>query len=174
MSCPIGFKNGTLGTTQLAIDAIRAASQPHHFLSLRKEGNSAIFTTKGNDDCHIILRGGKEPNYDADNVNKVANELKAANLPERIMIDLSHANSRKQHKLQIEVGRNISEQISAGDQRIFGVMVESHLVEGRQDIIPGKKLVYGQSITDACLGLEDTETLLKDLAVAANKRRSTT
>jgi len=172
MSCPIGFKNGTLGTTQLAIDAIRAASQPHHFLSLRKEGNSAIFTTKGNNDCHIILRGGKQPNYDAVSVNKVASELKDANLPERIMIDLSHANSRKQHKLQLEVGRNISEQISAGDHRIFGVMVESNLVEGRQDIKPGKKLVYGQSITDACLGWEDTEKLLRDLAVAANKRRS--
>ncbi|MFQ5660163.1 MAG: 3-deoxy-7-phosphoheptulonate synthase AroG [Gammaproteobacteria bacterium] len=173
MSCPIGFKNGTDGTIKIAVDAIRAASQPHHFLSLRKEGNSAIFETTGNQDCHIILRGGKEPNYDSESINKAAVELKDANLPARIMVDFSHANSRKQHQQQILVGHDVAGQISRGEKRIFGVMIESHLLAGRQDVVPGKELTYGQSITDACLGWEDTESLIHELATASNKRRLT-
>ncbi len=172
LSSPVGFKNGTDGTIKVAVDAVGAAVRPHHFLSLRKEGNSAIFSTKGNQDSHIILRGGKEPNYDSDSVNQAANELEDASLPTRIMIDLSHANSRKQYKAQMDVGKNVADQIANGDDRIFGVMIESHLVEGRQDIVPGKQLVYGQSITDACLGWEDTELLIKELAIASDKRRN--
>lgn len=171
LSCPVGFKNGTYGTTQMAIDAIRAASFSHHFLSLRKEGSSAIFTTTGNDDCHIILRGGKQPNYDAENINRVASELESAKLPARIMVDFSHANSEKKHKKQLDVGRNVALQIASGEQRIFGVMIESHLVEGAQTVIPGKELIYGQSITDACLGWEDSEILLRELAQAVRDRR---
>lgn len=170
MSCPIGFKNGTDGTTQIAVDAVRAASQPHHFLSLTKKGNSAIFTTSGNSDCHIILRGGVKPNYDKQNIDRVTDELQAADLPARIMIDFSHANSSKQHHKQIEVGNDVCAQIAAGDKRIFGVMIESNLIEGRQNVISGNQLTYGQSITDSCLGWEDTERLIKELAAAANKR----
>ena len=171
-SCPVGFKNGTYGTTQMAIDAIRAASMPHHFLSLRKEGSSAIFTTTGNLDCHIILRGGKTPNYDAENIQRVANELEAAKLPTRIMVDFSHANSEKQHKKQLIVGRDVASQIAAGDERIFGVMIESHLIEGNQKVVAGEKLTYGQSITDACLGWDDSEVLLRELAQAVKQRRN--
>lgn len=173
LSCPVGFKNGTMGTTRIAVDAIGAATRPHNFLSMRMEGNAAIFTTEGNPDCHIILRGGKEPNYDAESVNKVAEELEAAGLPANIMIDLSHANSRKQHQAQIDVGESVASQVEGGDKRIIGVMLESHLVEGRQDVKPGEKLVYGQSITDACLGWDDTTVLLQRLADAASKRRKT-
>ena len=172
MSCPIGFKNGTDGTTQIAVDAIRSASQPHNFLSLRKEGTSAIFKTKGNEDCHIILRGGKQPNYNADSINAAASQLQSAKLPARIMVDFSHANSRKQYQLQLQVGHDVAKQVAAGDGRIFGAMIKSHLIEGRQDIVAGKELVYGQSITDACLGWEETEPLIRELAQAANKRRS--
>jgi 3-deoxy-7-phosphoheptulonate synthase len=171
LSCPVGFKNGTDGTTQVAVDAIRAAAVPHHFLSLRKEGNSAIFTTRGNPDCHIILRGGRQPNYDAASINHVAAELEAAGLPVRIMVDFSHANSLKQHARQKDVARDVAAQIAAGDQRIFGVMIESHLVAGRQDVVPGKPLTYGQSITDACIGWEDTEDLFDELAEAVIRRR---
>jgi len=173
LSCPVGFKNGTDGTVQVAVDAIRAASSPHHLLSLRKEGSSAIFTTRGNKDCHVILRGGKKPNFDADNVEKTAVQLKDAKLAERIMVDFSHANSEKQHMKQVEVGRIVAEQIANNENRIFGVMIESHLVEGRQDVVDGKKLTYGQSITDACLGWDDTEALIKDLAKAVQERRKT-
>lgn len=172
LSCPVGFKNGTYGTTQMAIDAIRAASMPHHFLSLRKEGSSAIFTTTGNSDCHIILRGGKEPNYDAGSINKVASELETAGLPSRIMVDFSHANSEKQHKKQLLVGEDVANQISEGDKRIFGVMIESHLVEGNQKVVEGEKLNYGQSITDACLGWDDSEVLIRKLAEAVKRRRA--
>ena len=172
LSCPVGFKNGTDGTTQIAIDAIRAASMPHHFLSLRKEGSSAIFTTSGNEDCHVILRGGKEPNYDAHSVNHVASQLEAAGLPTSIMIDFSHANSKKQHDKQMDVGRDVAKQLANGDKRIFGIMIESHLVAGNQKVVPGQELVYGQSITDACLGWEDTEILLRELANAVRQRRS--
>ncbi|MCZ6526277.1 MAG: 3-deoxy-7-phosphoheptulonate synthase [Gammaproteobacteria bacterium] len=172
MSCPIGFKNGTDGTTQIAVDAIHSASQPHNFLSLRKEGTSAIFTTKGNEDCHIILRGGKQPNYNADSINAAASQLQSAKLPARIMVDFSHANSRKQYQQQLQVGHDVAKQVAAGDGRIFGAMIESHLIAGRQDIVADKELVYGQSITDACLGWEETEPLIRELAQAANKRRS--
>lgn len=171
LSCPVGFKNATDGTTKVAIDAIGAASRPHHFLSLRKEGNSAIFATKGNPDCHIILRGGKEPNYDPESVDRVAQELEAADLSPRIMIDFSHANSRKQYEAQLDVCESVASQIAGGEKRIFGVMIESHLVAGRQDVRPGNKLVYGQSITDACLGWEDTEKVLAKLAGASAERR---
>ncbi len=172
LSSPVGFKNGTSGTTQIAIDAIRAASVPHHFLTLRKEGSSAIFTTSGNQDCHIILRGGKEPNYDAASVESVAAELEQAGLPTRIMIDFSHANSNKEYKKQLDVGRDVAGQIAGGDSRIFGVMIESHLLEGNQKVVEGKQLEYGQSITDACLGWEDSETLIRELAEASRQRRT--
>ena len=172
LSCPVGFKNGTYGTTQMAVDAIRAAAMPHHFLSLRKEGSSAIFTTSGNADCHIILRGGKVPNYDAQSINKVAAELKAADLPTKIMVDFSHANSEKQHKTQLKVGRDVARQIANGDDRLFGVMIESHLQEGNQKVKKGAELVYGQSITDACLGWEDSALLIRELAEAVKQRAS--
>lgn len=171
LSCPVGFKNGTDGTVKIAVDAVGAARRPHHFLSLRKDGNSAIFTTKGNCDSHIILRGGRTPNYDPDSINLAAQELEAAKLPVRIMVDFSHANSRKQHRVQMDVCNNVAAQITGGDRRIFGVMIESHLVAGRQEVVPGKPLLYGQSITDACLGWEDTVQLIATLADAAGKRR---
>lgn len=170
LSCPVGFKNGTDGNIKVAVDAIGAAIRPHHFLSLRKEGNSAIFATRGNPDCHIILRGGKTPNYDKKSVETAAEALRKAGLPDRIMIDFSHANSRKQPKLQLEVGKDVATQIASGEPHIFGVMIESHLVEGRQDVEEGKNLTYGQSITDACLGWDDTEKLISQLAEASGKR----
>lgn len=174
LSSPVGFKNGTDGTIRIAVDAIGAAMRPHHFLSLRKEGNSAIFSTTGNPDSHIILRGGsKSPNYDPASVDQAAKELEAAGLAPRIMIDFSHANSRKQHQFQMDVGKDVAAQIAANDKRIFGVMIESHLVAGRQDVVPGKMPVYGQSITDACLGWEDTAQLIATLAEASAKRRKT-
>jgi 3-deoxy-7-phosphoheptulonate synthase len=172
LSCPVGFKNGTDGTTQIAVDAVRAASVPHNFLSLRKEGNSAIFITRGNSDCHVILRGGKTPNYDSASIERVSGELDKANLPARIMVDFSHANSGKKHERQVDVARDVIGQIAGGETRIFGVMIESNLVAGRQDVVPGRKLVFGQSITDACLGWEETEALLRDLARAVAARRS--
>lgn len=171
LSCPVGFKNGTYGTTRIAVDAISAAIRPHHFLSLRKEGNTAIFSTTGNPDCHIILRGGKEPNYDAESINRVAAELDAANLPANIMIDLSHANSKKQHEAQTDVGDDVAKQIESGDKRIIGVMIESHLVGGRQDVKEGHELVYGQSITDACLAWNNTVDLIQRFAEASRTRR---
>ena len=171
LSCPVGFKNGTDGTTKVAVDAIGAAVRPHHFLSLRKEGNSGIFSTTGNPDCHIILRGGKEPNYDAENINKVSAELKKADLPAKIMVDFSHANSSKRHEKQMDVSTDVCNQLAAGEKRIFGIMIESHLISGRQDIVEGQELTYGQSITDACLGWEDTEILIEQLAKAGQNRR---
>ena len=167
LSCPVGFKNGTDGTTKIAVDAIMSASRPHVFLSLRKEGNSAIFKTTGNPYCHVILRGGKEPNYDAESIEQAAQQLEAAKLPARLMIDFSHANSQKQHKRQIDVAENVAQQITNGDDRIFGVMIESHLVEGRQDNNRGQDLNYGQSITDACIGWDDSAEVLGKLADAA-------
>ena len=161
-----------LAISAFAVDAIGAAVCPHHFLSLRKEGNSGIFSTTGNPDCHIILRGGKEPNYDAASINKVSAELEKAGLRANIMIDFSHANSNKQHEKQMDVATDVCDQLAAGDNRIIGVMIESHLIAGRQDIVVGQELTYGQSITDACLGWEDTEILLEKLAKAVQKRRS--
>lgn len=172
LSCPVGFKNGTDGTLKVAIDAIGAASRPHNFLSLTKAGHSAIFSTAGNNDCHIILRGGKQPNYDAASVNAAADELEAAGLAAHMMVDCSHANSEKQYRRQLEVCGDIAGQIAAGEKRIIGAMIESHLTEGRQDVQNGKATTYGQSITDACIGWDDTETLLKDLARAVAQRRN--
>jgi 3-deoxy-7-phosphoheptulonate synthase len=171
LSCPVGFKNGTDGTLQVAIDAIRSASQPHQFLSITKAGQSAIFATAGNEDCHIILRGGREPNYDAAHVNEAARHLEAAGLMPRMMIDFSHGNSSKEFKRQLDVGANVAAQVAAGDARIMGAMVESHLCEGRQDVVAGQDLMRGQSITDACIGWEDSERLLEQLAAAVRQRR---
>jgi 3-deoxy-7-phosphoheptulonate synthase len=172
LSCPVGFKNGTDGNVRIAMDAIRAAQAPHHFLSVTKAGHSAIVATTGNEDCHIILRGGKQPNYDAASVDAAAKSLAAAGIPGRIMIDCSHGNSSKDPGKQLEVGRDIARQVAAGDERIIGIMVESHLKAGRQDLIPGKPLVYGQSITDACVGWEDTLALVDLLADAVRQRRA--
>ncbi len=171
LSCPVGFKNGTDGNVRIAVDALRAAHSPHHFLSVTKGGHSAIVSTAGNEDCHVILRGGKQPNYDADSVEATARELAAAGLPARIMIDFSHSNSSKQHERQLDVGRCVAEQITSGEGRIFGVMVESHLQAGRQDLIPGRDLVYGMSITDACIGWDESVGLLEMLAAAVGQRR---
>ncbi len=171
-SCPIGFKNGTDGNVKIAIDAVKAASQPHHFLAVTKSGASAIATTVGNEDGHLILRGGKEPNYHAADVDAVCAQLTQAGLPARLMIDASHANSRKKHENQILVCDDISKQIAGGDKRIAGVMVESHLVAGRQELQPGQTLTYGQSITDACLGWEDSVAVLQQLADAVKQRRN--
>ena len=171
LSCPVGFKNGTDGNIKIAVDAIRAAQAPHHFLSVTKAGHSAIVSTSGNEDCHAILRGGKAPNYDAASVDAAARELAATGVPARLMIDFSHANSSKNPQKQVDVGHDVGRQIAGGEDRIFGVMVESHLKAGRQDLLPGKELVYGQSITDGCLGWEDSRALLEHLAEAVRKRR---
>ena len=172
LSSPVGFKNGTDGTLKVAIDAIGSASRPHNFLSLTKEGYSAIFATTGNDDCHIILRGGKEPNYDAKHVGQAVKELAAANVQTRLMVDCSHANSQKDHQRQIDVASVIAEQLSQGNENIMGVMIESHLVAGRQNVEEGKELVYGQSITDACINWDDSVAILKTLADAVKQRRA--
>jgi 3-deoxy-7-phosphoheptulonate synthase len=172
VSCPIGFKNSTDGTIKIAIDAIGAAMSPHHFLAMNKAGHSAIFSTTGNEDVHIILRGGNnQPNYDAVSVEQVADGLMKANLKPNIMIDFSHANSLKQHHRQAIVAEDVAGQIASGDRRIIGAMIESHLKSGRQDVIDGQPLTYGQSITDACLSWDDTLPLLKTLAKAVQKRR---
>ncbi len=171
LSCPVGFKNGTDGDLKVAIDAIASASMSHHFLSLTKAGHSAIFATAGNDDCHIILRGGKKPNYDAESINHAADQLREAGLPARLMIDFSHANSQKQHDRQLAVGHDVAEQIGRGDERIVGAMIESHLLAGRQNILHGEKPTYGQSITDACISWDETSPLLRELAEAVRQRR---
>lgn len=171
LSCPVGFKNGTDGGVKVAIDAIKAAASPHHFLSVTKEGESAIFATKGNEDCHVILRGGKAPNFDAPSVAAVCEQLADAGLAPVLMVDCSHGNSQKQYKNQISVVNDVAKQVSGGDSRIIGVMLESHLNEGRQDHSPGCSLNYGQSITDACLGWEDSVAVLETLAAAVKARR---
>jgi 3-deoxy-7-phosphoheptulonate synthase len=171
LSCPVGFKNGTDGNVRIAAEAIRAAQQPHHFLSVTKGGHSAIVSTRGNEDCHIILRGGRNPNYDAASVDAACQELAKNGLAQRLMIDASHANARKLHENQLAVADAIAAQIEAGEARIVGVMVESHLVGGRQDLAPGKPLAYGQSITDSCLGWDDSLTLLERLAAGVRGRR---
>ncbi len=174
ISCPIGFKNGTYGNLDIAINAIQAASHSHHFLSVTKEGHSAIFTTKGNEDCHLILRGGRRPNYDEVSVSEAVEQLQAANLRPTLMIDFSHANSKKDFRNQPKIAKSIAIQIANGVEAISGVMIESHLLEGRQDAekIPKEELVYGQSITDACIGWEDTEKVLRELSDAVKARRS--
>ena len=171
LSCPVGFKNGTDGNIRIAVDAIKTSRQPHHFLSVTKGGHSAIVSTNGNEDCHVILRGGPKPNYDAASVDAAARQLAAVGLEQRLMIDFSHANSSKDYRRQLEVCADVAEQIGAGDGRIIGVMAESHLHPGRQDQIPGKPLAYGVSITDACIGWEDSVKLLERLADAVRKRR---
>ena len=171
LSCPVGFKNGTDGNIRIAVDAIRAAQAPHHFLSVTKAGHSAIVSTAGNEDCHIILRGGKAPNYDAGSVDAAAKGLADAGLAQRLMIDFSHANSSKDAQKQVDVGHDVAHQLAGGEDRIFGIMVESHLKAGRQDLVPGKPLVYGQSITDGCIGWEDSCKLLDTLAAGVRKRR---
>lgn len=171
LSCPVGFKNGTDGNVKIAVDAIKAASQPHHFLSVTKGGHSAIVSTSGNEDCHIILRGGKTPNYDAASVEQACKDIAANGLASRLMIDTSHANSSKKPENQIPVCADIATQVAGGDTRIVGVMIESHLVAGRQDLIPGKDLVYGQSVTDGCISWEDSLGVLEGLASAVKQRR---
>jgi len=172
LSAPVGFKNGTDGNVRIAVEAVLAARQKHHFLSVHKSGQVAIVATRGNDDCHIILRGGRDPNYDAPSVQAACEELARAGLPERLMVDFSHANSSKQYKRQIEVARDVAGQIAAGARHIVGAMVESHLVEGRQDLVPGRPLAFGQSITDACIGWEDSVAVLEVLAGAVRERRA--
>ncbi len=172
LSCPVGFKNGTDGNLKIAVDAVRAARHPHHFLALTMAARSAIFATAGNEDTHIILRGGPKPNYDAGSVALATRALEEAGLETRLMIDFSHANSLKQHERQKDVCRDVAAQIASGNPSIAGVMIESHLVAGRQDVEPGKALVYGQSITDACVGWDDTVGMLEALAEAAGARRA--
>ena len=172
LSCPVGFKNGTDGTIRIAVDAMRAAERPHVFLSLTKAGRSAIFNTRGNPDTHVILRGGKRPNYDTESVDLAAEELEQAGVPVRMMIDFSHANSRKKHEKQLDVCRDVGNQLANGERRIIGAMVESNLVAGRQDIVPGEELTYGQSVTDACISWDDSTDLLKHLAESVRKRRA--
>lgn len=171
LSCPVGFKNGTDGNLKIAIDAIGAASHPHHFLSVTKAGHSAIVHTAGNPDCHVILRGGKAPNYSAADVQAACQLLAQAGLREQVMIDCSHANSAKQHRRQIDVAADVAAQIAAGERRITGVMIESHLNEGRQDITPGQPLQHGVSVTDACLSWQQTAPVLRQLAEAVKARR---
>jgi 3-deoxy-7-phosphoheptulonate synthase len=172
LSCPVGFKNATDGSIQVAVDAIGSASNPHHFLSVTKQGHSAIFQTTGNEDCHIILRGGAHPNYDMFSVDDASAMLAKAGLPARIMIDASHANCRKIPARQLDVARDIANQVARGSRSIFGIMIESNLVEGRQDVVDGQALVYGQSITDPCINFDNTRLLLADLAEAVRQRRA--
>ena len=175
LSAPIGFKNGTDGNIRIAIDAIQAAARPHHFLSVHKNGQVAIVETRGNKDCHVILRGGKTPNYDAIQVAAACKEIEAAKLDCTLMVDCSHANSSKQHERQVDVARDVAAQLKAGSRCIFGVMVESHLVAGAQKFSAGKddpaKLAYGQSITDACIGWDDSLAVLGVLSDAVKSRR---
>ena len=174
LSCPVGFKNGTDGNVRIAVDAIKAASQPHHFLSVTKGGHSAIVSTNGNEDCHIILRGGKAPNYDAASVDEACKAIAAQGLAARLMIDASHANSSKKPENQVPVCADIAGQVAGGEQRIVGVMVESHLVAGRQDLVPGKELTYGQSVTDGCIDWDSSVQVLQGLASAVRQRRLAT
>ena len=171
LSCPVGFKNGTDGNVKIAADAVNAASHPHHFLAVTKEGRSAIASTTGNPDCHVILRGGKAPNYDAESVEAASGVLAKAGLSARLMIDASHANSSKDPENQPRVVDAIAAQIEAGDHRIIGAMIESHLVAGRQELVPGQELTYGQSITDGCIGWDASVAVLERLAEAVRRRR---
>ena len=174
LSCPVGFKNGTDGNIRIAVDAVQAASHPHHFLAVTKQGRSGIATTAGNSDCHVILRGGKSPNHDAASVDAACQTIAAAGLNACVMIDASHGNSGKKYENQPKVIETIATQLDAGDLRIGGVMIESHLVAGRQDLTPGKDLVYGQSITDACVDWDTSVQMLERLATAVEQRRAAT
>jgi 3-deoxy-7-phosphoheptulonate synthase len=171
LSCPIGFKNGTDGNVRIAVDAIKAAAHPHHFLAVTKDGRSGIASTTGNEDCHLILRGGATPNYEAASVEASCRLLQAAGLQPRVMIDASHANSSKDPANQPRVMDNVAGQVAAGDRRIIGVMVESHLAAGRQDLKPGVPMVYGQSITDGCIDWDTSDAVLERLAEAVKVRR---
>ena len=171
LSCPVGFKNGTDGGIKVATDAIQAAQASHAFMGMTKMGQAAIFETRGNSDCHVILRGGRQPNYLPADIDAACALLKSAGVREQVMVDVSHANSSKQHQLQIAVATNVSEQIAAGDRRIMGLMVESHLQEGRQDIVPGVTLKHGVSVTDACISMAQTVPVLEALAQAVRQRR---
>jgi len=171
LSCPVGFKNGTDGNVKIAVDAIKAASQPHHFLSVTKGGHSAIVSTAGNEDCHVILRGGKTPNYDAASVSAACQDMAKSGLAQRVMIDASHANSSKKPENQPQVADDVARQLEAGDTRIVGVMIESHLLGGRQDMVPGEPLVYGQSITDGCIDWDASVAVLERLAKGVKERR---
>ncbi len=171
LSCPVGFKNGTDGNVKVAVDALLAAQAAHSFMGMTKMGQTAIFETRGNPDCHLILRGGKQPNYSAADVQSACALLQAAGLREQLMIDVSHANSSKQHRKQIEVAAQVAAQVAAGDARIMGLMLESHLQEGRQDIVPGQPLQPGVSVTDACISFEQTVPVLEQLAAAVRARR---
>ncbi|MFC6645367.1 3-deoxy-7-phosphoheptulonate synthase [Granulicella cerasi] len=172
LSCPVGFKNGTSGNVQIAVDAILSSSQPHTFLGTSETGQSSILLTSGNPDCHMILRGGRGvTNFDAESVNTTAQQMEKSNIAPRIMIDFSHANSGKDYRKQAVVSHDVAGQIAAGDRRIMGVMIESNLVAGAQSLVAGKALTYGQSITDACIDWNETETLLKELAAAVRERR---
>lgn len=173
LSMPVGFKNGTGGGIQMAIDAIRAAASPHSFLSVTEQGLAAIVTTRSNPDCHVVLRGGRNgPNYDADSVQRTLDSLRAAGLPPRVMIDVSHDNSRKDYRRQPPIAREIAEQVAGGEAGIIGVMMESFLVDGRQELTDPSRLVYGQSITDSCMGWEMTVPVLHELAEAVQARRA--
>lgn len=174
LSCPIGFKNGTDGNVRVAVDAVRAASQPHHFLAVTKQGRSAIAATAGNADCHVILRGGRTPNHDTESVAAACGEMAAAGVNTRLMIDASHGNSGKRPERQPAVIETIAAQIEAGDRRIGGIMVESNLVAGRQDLTPGRALVYGQSITDGCIDWPASVAVLERLAAAVDRQRQRT
>jgi 3-deoxy-7-phosphoheptulonate synthase len=171
LSCPVGFKNGTDGSVRVAADAILASRAPHAFMGITKLGVAAIFETTGNDDCHVILRGGTTPNYDAASVAACCATLRAVGIREQVMIDVSHGNSSKQFRRQIEVAQSIVERIAAGDRKLTGLMIESHLEEGRQDLVPGQPLKIGVSITDACISFEDTVPILRALAHAVRERR---
>ena len=172
LSCPVGFKNGTDGNVKIAVDAVRAASQPHHFMAVTKDGHTAIAATSGNEDCHVILRGGKAPNYDAASVEAACGAIGENGLEPRVMIDASHANSGKNPENQPRVVADIAGQIEAGERRIVGVMVESHLNAGRQDLVPGQPLAYGQSVTDGCIGWDESVRVLERLAQAVRRRRA--
>ena len=172
LSCPVGFKNSTEGNVQVAVDAIKSAKNSHIFLSVTKEGRSAVFSSAGNQDCHVILRGGREPNYESNHIGRTGDLLSGSGLTESIMVDMSHGNSSKQHQKQLEVCENLSLQLSSGEKRITGVMLESNLVEGNQSISDKSNLQYGQSITDPCINWTDTQVCLKKLAEAVENRRS--
>jgi len=171
LSCPVGFKNGTDGSVRVAVDALRAAAAAHAFIGMTKSGQAAIFETVGNEDCHVILRGGRTPNYDAASIAAASRDLAVAGLAPRLMVDFSHANCAKQYQRQMDVGADVAAQLAAGEDRIMGVMIESNLVPGRQDLVPGKPLAHGVSITDACIGWDDTVALLDTLAEGVRRRR---
>ena len=174
LSCPVGFKNGTDGNVRIAVDAIKAAASRHHFISVTKSGHVAVFKTAGNEDCHVILRGGKSPNYDSASIEAACRDLAAAGLAQHVMVDFSHANSSKDYRRQVDVALDVAKQLAAGERRVVGVMAESHINPGRQDLAAGKPLAYGVSITDACLGWDETVKLLDTLAEAVRKRRVAT